>query len=105
MGEVWPRGGAVVAGLARVQAHLDQLPVSEQAERAAAGQHRAPVEMGASGDVYRPFGVALLTRYPADRIAQFLHQQGLIAVQGVQALEPTLQMGLKLVGGNLHGWA
>jgi hypothetical protein len=46
--------------------------------------------------------VALLARELADCVAQLLHQQRLVAVNGVQAPEPALQVGLELAGGDLH---
>ena len=93
---------AVLAGFARGHAHLDQLLVGKQAERAATGQHRAPVEMGAGGGVHCALGVALLARRLANDIAQLLHQQRLVSVHRVQAFQPALQVLPKLRRADLH---
>ena len=94
--------GAVLARLAAGDADLDQLALGEQAQRLRRAQHRAPVEMRAGGGVHGALGVALLARELADCVAQLLHQQRLVAVNGVQAPEPALQVGLELAGGDLH---
>jgi hypothetical protein len=47
-GQLLQGGAAVLARLAGGNADLDDLLVGEQAERAAGGQHGAPVEMRAA---------------------------------------------------------
>ena len=64
--EVLQRRAAFLAGLARRDADLDDLLVREQAQRAAGGQHLAPVEMRAGDGVDRALGVALRSGGRAD---------------------------------------
>ena len=45
-GQLLDRGAALLARFARGDAHLHDLLVGKQAERAARGQYLAPVEMG-----------------------------------------------------------
>jgi hypothetical protein len=52
--------------------------------------------------VHTALGIALQTGSSANGIGRLLHQQGFIAVQGVQASQAFLQMSLKLRQGQLH---
>ena len=59
--------------------------------------------MRACGSVDCALGIALLTRCVAQCIGKLLHQQRLVAVQGVKAFEPALEVVLQLVRGEVHG--
>jgi hypothetical protein len=76
LGQLLQRLRTVLAGLARGNADLDQLPVGKQAERAATGQHRAPVEVRAGHGVHAALGATLGPRHGADGVGRLLHQQG-----------------------------
>jgi hypothetical protein len=93
---------AVLAGFARGNADLQDLPLGKQAQGSAGGQHLAPVEMRARHGVRAALGVTLRPGHLPDGIGRFLHQQRLVAVQRVQALQPALQVGRELGGGDLH---
>ena len=102
LGDLLQIGGAVLAGLACGNADLDDLLVGEQTQRAAAGQHRAPVKVRTLRCVHRAFRETLLAGGLAQRIRKFLHQQRLVPMQGVQAFQPALQVLVKLDGGQVH---
>jgi hypothetical protein len=103
LGHLLQRGAAVLAGLARGDADLDDLLVGEQRERAARRQHRAPVEVRAGHGVRAALGVALRARGRANGVGRLLCEQRLVAVDGVERLQPLLQVGPELGAGKLHG--
>ena len=94
---------AVLARLAAGNTDFDNLFVGKQAQRTAAGQHRAPVKMGASHGVHGALCVALLARLKTQGIGKLLQQQRLVAVQCVQAFQPALEVLCQLGGCKIHG--
>ena len=48
------------------------------------------------------FGVATAAGGRAQGVGKFLHQQGLVAMQGVEAFEAALEVVGQLSGGQLH---
>ena len=84
---------AVFAGLAGGDADFDQLFVGKQAERAARGQHGAPVEVRAGHGEHAALAVPRCARSGADGVGRFLHQQRFVAVHGVEGLQAPLQLG------------
>jgi hypothetical protein len=52
--------------------------------------------------MHTALGIALCTRCGANGVGCLLHQQGLIAMQGVQTAQTFLQMRVKLRQGQLH---
>jgi hypothetical protein len=101
-GQLLQRRAAVLAGLARRNADLDDLLVGEQRERAAGREHRAPVEVRAGHGVRAALGVALRARRGANGVGRFLREQRLVAVDRVERLQPLLQVGAELGAGKLH---
>ena len=80
------RLGAVLAGLARGDADLDQLALGEQAHRLRRAEHAAPVEVRAADGEDLALAVAGRARGGADGVAGLLRQQRLVAVHRVQRL-------------------
>ena len=79
---------AVLAGLARRDADLDQLPVGEQAQRLRRAEQAAPVEVRAGDGVHLALAAAGRARRGADRVGGFLGEQRLVApdrVDGARA--------------------
>ena len=102
-GELLQRRAAFLARLARRDADLDDLLVGEQAQRAAGGQHLAPVEVRAGDGVHGALGVALARAPRRGSRRPLPGQQRLVAVQRVEGLEALLQVLAQLGGGELHG--
>ncbi|GAB1383117.1 hypothetical protein MASR1M50_14370 [Burkholderiales bacterium] len=102
LGQLLQRGAAVLARLAGGDADFDDLLVGEQAQAAAGGQHRAPVEMRAGDDVHAALGVALRARRRANGVRRLLHQQRLVAMQHIQRPQAFVQVVGELGGGQLH---
>ena len=95
---------AFLAGLARRNAQLDQLPLGKQAHRLRRADQRAPVEVRRVADGEDlALAVAGGTRGGADRIAGLLRQQRLVAVHRVQRAQALGQVRGELVGLELHG--
>ena len=92
-GELLEGRAAFLARLAGGDADLEELLVGEEAQRTAGGKNGAPVEVRAGDGVHRALGVAFRPRAGPDRIGRFLHEQGLVAVQGVQRTAGPLEMG------------
>ncbi len=95
--------GSGNARLAAGQAQLKQLFVGKQAQGATGCQHLGPIEVGPDDAVHAAFGKALRPGGSADGIRRFLHQQRLVAMQRVEALQPVLQVLGELIRGELHG--
>ena len=91
-GDLLQRDRTLLARLARRDADLDQLLVGEQAQRAAGGQHRAPVEMRAGDGEDAALAVTLGACGGADRVGRLLLQQRIVTVQGVEGFQPALQL-------------
>ena len=102
-GNLLQRHAAVLAGLARGDADLDDLLVGKQAQAAASGEHGAPVKVGTGHGVAAAFGVALGAGGGADGVGGFLLQQGLVAVQYIERRQGPLEVGGELGQGDLHG--
>jgi hypothetical protein len=94
---------AVLARLAGQDADFDNLPLGEQAQRAAGRQHLAPVEMRSGHGMHGALGEALGSRSRAKGIPGLLDQQGLITMQGVKRTQAFLDMGGELGSSKLHG--
>ena len=101
-GDLLQRGAAVLARLARGHANFDDLLVGKQAQRAAGGQHGAPVVVGAGHGEAAALGKALRARGGANGIQRLLRQQRLVAVQHVQRAQRLLQVRGQLGGAQLH---
>jgi hypothetical protein len=97
-GQLRQRGAAVLAGLARWNSDLHDLPIGKEAQRATRRQHLAPVEVRSRDRVHSALGVALGARCRADRVRRFLHKQRLVAVQRVERTQ-TLAEVLRQLGG------
>ena len=92
LGELLQRGRSLLAGLAVGDADFNDLLVGKQAERAAAGQHLAPVKMCTGHGVDGALGIAFEPRGSAQRVGKLLHQQRLVAIQGVEAFQAALEV-------------
>ena len=97
---------ALLAGLARGDADLDDLLVTEQGHFAGRTQQARPVKVRTTDGVHLAFGEAGCARSGADGVTGLLGQQGLVTVQRVDGLERTgalAQVGRELVEAQLHG--
>ena len=93
---------AVLARLAGGNADLDQLFVGKQAHRLRCTEQRAPVEMGARHCMNLTLAVPRAARRTTQCVAGFLHQQWLVAPDGVQRPQAFLQVQAELVQAQLH---
>ena len=103
LGQLLQGGAAFLARLAAGNADFDDLLVGKQAQAACGGQHLAPVKVGTGHGVGAALAKALGAGVGAQGVQGFELEQRLVAVQGVQAFEATLQVPGQLRGGNLHG--
>ena len=90
---------AVLAGLARRDADLDQLAVGEQAQRLRRAEQAAPVEVRTGDGVHLALAAAGGARRGADRVGRFLRQQRLVAPDGVDGAQLALQVRGEAIGG------
>jgi hypothetical protein len=103
LGQLLQRHAAILARLARGHAQFQQLPVGEQNS----GCYPPPTPLLQSKWALRhrvrtALGEALGAGGSPYRIGCLLNQQRLIAMQGTEAFEATLQMLPKLAGGDSH---
>ena len=93
---------AVLAGLARRNADLDQLAVGEQAQRLRRAEQAAPVEVRAGDGVHLALAAAGGARGGADRVGGLLGEQRLVAPHRVDRAQVALQVVGESVGVDLH---
>ena len=87
---------AVLAGLARRDADLDQLAVGEQAQRLRRAEQAAPVEVRAGDGVHLALAAAGGACRGADRVGGFLGEQRLVAPDRVDGAQLALAGGRRV---------
>jgi hypothetical protein len=95
------RLGARRAGLAGRDPQVDDLLLAEQRQARARMQQLAPVE-AALGEEHLALSVPGLARRRANRVGGLERQQGLVAVNDVKRRERFREVGLELLGAQLH---
>ena len=96
------RVGAFLARLARRNPDLDELPVSEQAQRLGGTEQAAPVVVRTGDRVHLALAAAGRARRGTDGVARFLDEQRFVAPDGVDRNEPALEMLGQCVALDLH---
>ena len=102
VGQTLEHGTALNARFARGNAQFEQLAIGKQAHAAGSSQHLAPVKAGTRHGEGAALAKALGASHCSDAVTGLLHQQQLLAIHRVEALEPAFEVVFKLAGGDLH---
>ena len=103
LGELLQGRAALFAGFSAGYADLGDLLVGEQAQGPAGREHRAPVKVRTHHGMRCALPKTLGAGGGADLVQTFQLQKRVVAVQDIQAFGAARQMGLKLLGAELHG--